>query len=290
MDRQSSQASYDPSLDPDDAMRRFLRRFHAEHDGAFPETLTSIGPSSYALLSQFVRECVTPVTVVDLGCGTGRLLEILAECAPTGSRLIGVDMVPEQLDRAGERIDRTAIELLCDEAHSLSLPDASVDWVLVHMGLALMLPLEDTLSEIDRVLRPGGSLAVVTENDAGADSIDGKYIQFLLQALMTYRPDLKDCELGDKRTLNHKELSGVISQCTRLHAVGEATEFELVMNVSGDEFVDFAVGDQTWALLPEHVIKKLRNQVRSLFPDNDTPVDVGLSMQRMLFRKENEPA
>ncbi len=95
-----------------------VRQFHARYAGAatrvFGTGRTPGGAASYDLL---VRE-VVGADVLDLGCGDGSLLARM----PTGLRLTGVDMSPEELAAARDRdLPATFIEA---RAQALPLADA----------------------------------------------------------------------------------------------------------------------------------------------------------------------
>ncbi|MFD7446568.1 class I SAM-dependent methyltransferase [Streptomyces sp. NPDC059909] len=98
--------------------------------------------------------------VLDAGCGTGRALPALRDAVGPGGTVIGADLTPEMLDaavRAGR--DREGRLLLADVAR-LPLRSESLDAVFA-AGLVAHLPEpEANLSELARVVRPGGRLAL----------------------------------------------------------------------------------------------------------------------------------
>ncbi len=97
--------------------------------------------------------------VLDLGCGSGRALGMLAQrYAPR--RLIGVDIDAGMLAIAAARAARDGVqaEFLHGAISQLALPDGSVDMVFCHQTFHHLVEQEAALREIRRVLRPGGML------------------------------------------------------------------------------------------------------------------------------------
>jgi SAM-dependent methyltransferase len=106
-------------------------------------------------------------TVVDLGCGGGLDVLLAAKrVGPTG-RAIGIDMTPEMLDLArcnaakadgGKPV--TNVEFYQATIDKLPLSDLSVDCVISNCVINLAPDKQAVFSEIVRVLKPGGRLAV----------------------------------------------------------------------------------------------------------------------------------
>jgi SAM-dependent methyltransferase len=88
-------------------------------------------------------------TVVDLAAGTGKLSRLLAR---TGARVIAVEPVDEM--RAF-----IEVEALAGTAEAVPLPDDCADAVTVAQAFHWFRP--EAEAEIDRILRPGGTLAIV---------------------------------------------------------------------------------------------------------------------------------
>ncbi len=96
--------------------------------------------------------------VLDVGCGTGILLQQLALTYPQ-SRLFGVDPVPEMLQVARQRLPAT-IELSQGWAQKLPFEDEQFDVVIsCNMFHYIHQPMT-ALQEMRRVLRSGGELVI----------------------------------------------------------------------------------------------------------------------------------
>jgi SAM-dependent methyltransferase len=94
-------------------------------------------------------------TVVDLAAGTGKLTRLLV---PTGAKIIAVEPVEAMRAKLVEVVP--GVEVRDGTAEALPLGDASVDCVTVAQAFHWFRAAE-ALSEIARVLRPGGGLALV---------------------------------------------------------------------------------------------------------------------------------
>ncbi|MFN2617242.1 MAG: class I SAM-dependent methyltransferase [Thermoleophilaceae bacterium] len=107
-------------------------------------------------LVRFVRARGPAGRVLDLGCGDGRLTaELDAE------QLTAADVSEIALARARERLPQARlVQLEPDQA--LPFEDSEFDFVLCAETLEHVRDVQLLLSELRRVLRPGGELAVTT--------------------------------------------------------------------------------------------------------------------------------
>ncbi|MFC4945400.1 class I SAM-dependent methyltransferase [Pseudonocardia sp. GCM10023141] len=95
--------------------------------------------------------------VLDVGCGDGFHLPVFAAEATS---VTGVEPHPPLVRRARERLG-DALPVLEAGAEALPLPDASVDLVHARTGYFFGPGCEPGLAEAQRVLRPGGAIAIV---------------------------------------------------------------------------------------------------------------------------------
>jgi SAM-dependent methyltransferase len=99
--------------------------------------------------------------VLDLGCGAGFDAFVGAQLVGHTGRVVGIDMSPEMIAvaEAGLREARfPRIEFQVAQVEVLPFPDASFDVALSNGVLNLIPDKPRALSEVFRVLRPGGRL------------------------------------------------------------------------------------------------------------------------------------
>jgi ArsR family transcriptional regulator len=100
-------------------------------------------------------------SLLDLGTGTGRLLELFA---PLYARAVGVDSSTDMLAVARAHLDRAGIghaQVRLGDIYNLPFPRNAFDVVTIHQVLHYLDDPERALAEAARVLRPGGRLLVV---------------------------------------------------------------------------------------------------------------------------------
>lgn len=99
--------------------------------------------------------CTAGLDVVDVGCGTGRWLEILKDGEPRS--LFGIDASREMLRQAKRKVRARACLLLAN-AESSPLAPTSADIVFANFVLSYVEDAQAFLDNIRCALRPGGSV------------------------------------------------------------------------------------------------------------------------------------
>ena len=107
-------------------------------------------------------------TVLDLGAGTGKLTRDLVS---TGARLIAVEPLDEMRAKLVEVVP--GAEALAGTAEELPLRDASIDAIVCAQAFHWF-KAGPALSEIYRVLRPGGAIALLWNSRDLSDSIQAR--------------------------------------------------------------------------------------------------------------------
>ncbi|GAC1336276.1 MAG: metalloregulator ArsR/SmtB family transcription factor [Beijerinckiaceae bacterium] len=99
--------------------------------------------------------------LLDLGTGTGRMLELLA---PLAERAVGIDRSPAMLAVARARLERCGlrnVQLRQGDIYAVPVERNSYDLVVLHQVLHYLDEPARALREAARALRPGGRLVLV---------------------------------------------------------------------------------------------------------------------------------
>jgi SAM-dependent methyltransferase len=143
----------------------YLKRFHARYPGCSPRGFalgkSSRGLNSYEELLAELRGMGAHDSILDLACGDGFFLRLLASSGFPAEKLYGIDMSEEELAGAlGSGLKPE--NLVLGNARQLPFPHGHFSAVTCHMAFMLMPQAQEIVNEIVRVLRPGGVfLAVV---------------------------------------------------------------------------------------------------------------------------------
>lgn len=103
-------------------------------------------------------------TVVDVGCGTGFLTQHVAKLTQNSGKIVGVDLSPSMLQVARDSLAKLglleSVEFRVGDAENLPLDDSFADAVVGNMVLHHCPRPKRAISEMTRVLREGGRLAI----------------------------------------------------------------------------------------------------------------------------------
>lgn len=132
----------------------YVAAFHAERAGITEDVLEHArddrGRTPYDWAADALAAALgdrAAARVLDLACGSAPMSSRLA-----GHDYVGMDLSAAELTRARAR----GLPVAVADAGRLPLADASVDAVVMSMALMLV-PLRPALTEVRRVLRPGGA-------------------------------------------------------------------------------------------------------------------------------------
>jgi SAM-dependent methyltransferase len=112
------------------------------------------GPSAWQAALDAVRE-VSPRRVLEVGCGWGEFAEAVAAA---GAEVVAVDQSPRMVELTRER----GVDARVGDVQDLPFGDGDFDCAVANWMLYHVPDLDRALSELARVLRPGGRLVATT--------------------------------------------------------------------------------------------------------------------------------
>jgi arsenite methyltransferase len=108
--------------------------------------------------------------ILDIGCGAGVDSIIAASLVGPSGSVTGIDLVPEMLARASENARLAGVDNVTfqeSSAERLPFPDNSFDMVISNGVFNLVVDKVKALSEVFRVLKPGGRFLLADQVLAG---------------------------------------------------------------------------------------------------------------------------
>lgn len=103
-------------------------------------------------------------TVLEIGCGTGFFTLPAAKLLGDQGSLVAMDILPESIEAVTKKVqinNQKNVRVVKGNALDTKLNDESLDTVLIFGVIpAPMLPIESLLTEMHRILKPGGIMAV----------------------------------------------------------------------------------------------------------------------------------
>ena len=99
--------------------------------------------------------------LVDLGTGTGRMLELFA---PRAERALGFDLSRDMISYARAKLEHAGLthaQARHGDLYNVPLPDGTADAVILHQVLHFLDDPAVAIAEAARLLKPGGKLLVV---------------------------------------------------------------------------------------------------------------------------------
>ncbi len=151
-------------------------RFYFNHIYNPVYDITTATLSRYRALQQRCLALLRPEgaqRALCVGLGTGNELVMLFDAAP-GLPVVGVDLSPSALERARRKtrgMGRPELKVM--DARTLGFPDAAFDRALCVHVLDFVDPVDKVVSELMRVLQPGGRFVITMPSDKEDASMGG---------------------------------------------------------------------------------------------------------------------
>lgn len=159
--------------------------------------------------------------ILDLGCGNGWATRLLAKLG-AGTSAVGVDAAPEMIKRA-EELHSFTIRARYERMHfeALDFKDAHFDRAFSMEALYYAPELDQAISEIHRVLKPGGHADVVI-NCFAENKLSGRWSE-LLGVPMHFLPEAEWKERFEKAGFSTVSTERVIDR----RGPGDEATFEV---------------------------------------------------------------
>jgi len=125
------------------------------------------------MLVEFIKDLDRP-KILDLGCGTGLGYELLSKSIPHGFFYSGIDIAPQMIYKAKRQYGEDQyINFYIEDMTDLSMFDDNSFSVVMSLfgSFSHVIDYERGLSEIYRILKPGGKLFLMTYSKYSISSI-----------------------------------------------------------------------------------------------------------------------
>ena len=140
---------------------------------------------------------------IDVCCGTADWTIALGEAAGPTGRVVGLDFSQNMLNVGHQKTDHMPqIELVQGNAMSLPYPDNSFDFATIGFGLRNVPDYEQVLSEMHRVLKPGGMIACLETSQPESfvfKPFFRMYFRFIMPVFGKLFAKSSTCSAGKKR-------------------------------------------------------------------------------------------
>lgn len=228
------------SLSPREGYRRWARSYDHELNPMLSLEKRYLEP---------MLPAAAGMDVVDLGCGTGRWLQILRGTAPRS--LLGIDASPEMLQRARKKLNGAARLVHADGA-LVSLPHASADLVLGSFLLSYVDDAQQLISNTCAALRENASLFLTDVHPETSRALHwkrGVRGEEGFHVIRTVERNIKSvislCEEAGLRLVTHLEPAFGEAERGMFSASGKIAEFERAAGYPAIYILEFRPASST---------------------------------------------
>ena len=144
---------------------RIYERWWRPALGRVAKGITGPGMAEEVRIARLLMALSHGDAVLDLACGTGNFSREFARAVTDTGLVVGVDASKSMLERAAEEVERSELRnlaLIRAGGEELPFRDDAFDAVCCFAALHLFAEPFAALSELTRVLAPGGRIAIMT--------------------------------------------------------------------------------------------------------------------------------
>lgn len=177
----------------------------------------------HSLWNQKLAASLKGPTLLDLCAGTGEIAYRFLNLHTSPQHALLLDFCPEMLAIAQSKQGRYkekghSLDFIQADAAKIPLPDASVDSVSIAYGIRNVVDQESCLSEVYRVLKPGGTFAILELTEPKSKLLQ-KLHRFYLNTIL---PKLGGLITQEKEAYQY--LSTSIQACIKPEAIQHKLE------------------------------------------------------------------
>lgn len=151
---------------------------------------------AYRLIQTLIELVPQPQNILEIGCGTGFMTQLLCEHYPS-AQITTIDMAKKMVRQAQDRLGTSArIQWLYGDAEEIFWEPASYDLIVSNATIHWFCTPERTLKRLVSTLRPGGFVAVSTfgsdtflELNSVLQGVAGKYGLLSVNTECFHSPD-----------------------------------------------------------------------------------------------------
>jgi 2-polyprenyl-3-methyl-5-hydroxy-6-metoxy-1,4-benzoquinol methylase len=242
----------DVDLAPSDSLRD-VYELRGDEDYAQPVVPERALDRKFAVLVDEIAALLPVDAYLDAGCGDGRYLAALAAIGPLPARVVGVDIADTILATARRSTAAAGMdpELVRGNLERLPFGEAEFDLVVSIQVIEHLLDPAAGARELARVLRPGATLLLSTDNRARRITQVLNGPRWLVASLLGKRNHREKFDFPH-RTFSHRELVGLLeaaglvierTRTFRFSIVGASPGLRRLLNRIDGRLPDLGIGD-----------------------------------------------
>lgn len=134
-------------------------------------------PKKFALYRSIKKNFASGAKILDVGCGTGASVIEMKKLFPD-AEVAGIDVVQMQIDIARERFVEYGVDATAEvyDGQHIPLENDSIDIIYTSDVLGHVGDVQHWLRELQRILKPGGRLAMFSESKLGSHAYIRNYL------------------------------------------------------------------------------------------------------------------
>lgn len=130
-------------------------------------------------VGKFALDGVKPCKMLDVGCGTGFILDIARK---KGFEVHGIDPSEGMIKQAHTKYGFKANDIIQSKSDKLPFDDKTFDFVFASGSMMYIPNMKDTAAEITRVLKKGGTLRIIDHATPKKKTLFTAFVFLFIQA------------------------------------------------------------------------------------------------------------